>query len=200
MKRSFNKTVPAKLIAAVLAVAAAFMLTSCEKLNELVGGWGDEFGNLIQELENEENGTSQPEGANGKYDFVSKDVDGRTVRLSDFKDASVVMINYWEPWCGPCLREMPDLARLYENYKDKGLVIVGVFSETGMDKEVRDIIADDGITYPVVRKQGVLKNFNGPYVPTTLFVDANGNPLSDSEVVGSKSYDEWERILKLYLE
>ena len=200
MKKSSNKIVLAKILALVRVLSAAFVLASCEKLNELVSGWSDEFGNLIQELENEENAASEPEGAKGKYDFVSKDVDGRTVKLSDFKDVKVVMINYWEPWCGPCLREMPDLARLYENYKDEGLLIVGVFGETGMDKDVRDIIADNGITYPVVRFQGALTNFKAQYVPTTLFVDADGNLLSDSEVVGSKSYSEWESILKPYLE
>ena len=66
-------------------------------------------------------------------------------------DAKVVMINLWEPWCGPCVNEMPGLEKLYEQYKDKGLVILGVFSSQDMDEDARKVIEDAGITYPILK-------------------------------------------------
>ena len=56
--------------------------------------------------------------ARGKYDFVSHDIDGNVVKLADFASAKVIMLNYWEPWCPPCIRELPELEQLYEAYKD----------------------------------------------------------------------------------
>ena len=194
-----KKSIKAKHIVSLLtALIMIITLSSCGRLNELMEGWKDEFDGLIDQIENEEN-PSPANAQKGKYDFTSKDVNGKTVRLSDYPDAKVVMLNFWEPWCGPCLREMPDLARLYEAYKDKGFLIVGVFSAADMDGDVKQIISEYGIGYPLVRQQGELAAFQTKYVPATIFVDGEGNLLSDEPVVGSQDYAAWEKLVKKYL-
>ena len=58
-------------------------------------------------------------------DFTLRDVDGQTVRLSDFT-GKVVLIDFWATWCVPCEAEIPHLEALYGANKDKGLVVLGI--------------------------------------------------------------------------
>jgi len=59
-------------------------------------------------------------------DFTLRDTDGRNVRLSDFLAKDVVLIDFWATWCVPCEAELPHLETLFESYKDKGFVVLGV--------------------------------------------------------------------------
>ena len=177
------------LCAAVMLLTAA----SCDKLNQLISGSKDEIDNLSQQIQGE-NGDGDTAGKRGKYDFTAHDIDGNVVKLADFASAKVIMLNYWEPWCPPCIRELPELEKLYEDYKDKGLVIIGVFSEKNMDTDARQLISQNGLTYPIVRYEDALRNYDPSAVPTTLFVDAAGNLLA-KEVVGANDYNGWKTLI-----
>src|SRR5262245_17624566 len=59
-------------------------------------------------------------------DFTLRDVDGRTVHLSDYLGKNVVLVNFWATWCAPCAGELPHLERLYETYKAKGFVVLSI--------------------------------------------------------------------------
>ena len=50
-------------------------------------------------------------------DFEFETVDGKTAKLSDYK-GQVVLLNFWATWCGYCMREMPDMAKINETYPD----------------------------------------------------------------------------------
>ena len=112
------------------------------------------------------------------------------------------MINFWEPWCGPCVGEIPDLEKLYEDYKDMGFQIIGVYSETAMEGEVDQIIRDSGVTYPILHYSSEFDKFQTGYVPTTIFVDGEGHILTvqgEDSVVGSKTYNDWAKIIEKLL-
>ena len=74
-------------------------------------------------------GTSVPETTAPQTfaapDFTVYDIDGNSHRLSDFQGKPVIL-NFWASWCGPCRQEMPEVKKIYEQYKDKGFDIVGV--------------------------------------------------------------------------
>ncbi len=131
-----------------------------------------------------------------KFSFTTTDMDGNTVSFEDFGSAKVILFNMWEPWCGPCRGELPDLQKLYAKYKPKGLMIVGVYSDID---GLKDIVRENKIKYPMIKSCAEFEKFQTGYVPTTFFTDGKGNLLSEESYIGSKSYQEWESVILSYL-
>lgn len=139
--------------------------------------------------------------SDSKFGFLATDISGNIVRFSDFADAKVLMLNFWEPWCQPCLSEMPDLESLYEKYEDNGLVILGVFTSQGMDDDIRAVLDEYGITYPILRGEDErLLALQTEYVPTTVFLRTDGTILTPEPIVGVRSFVEYEKMVKEYLQ
>ena len=126
--------------------------------------------------------------------FKTVDRAGNTADESLLAGHSLVILNFWEPWCPPCVREMPELEKLYEAYKDRGLLILGIYSEKGMEDKVDEVLADAGTSYPILRSCKDFDAFATGYVPTTVFVDGEGNILSEL-LVGSRDYAGWEELV-----
>lgn len=144
-----------------------------------------------------ENETAAP---TGEFSFTTTDINGNRVSFSDYcAGKRVIMINFWEPWCGPCVREMPDLERLYQDYKDQGFLIIGVYTTPDSDGSVTEAVRSTGISYPCIVAPDSMYKYMTDYVPTTFFVDGNGNILSEEPIIVSNSYSGWESILKEYL-
>jgi peroxiredoxin len=61
-------------------------------------------------------------------DFVLKGIDGRNLRLSEYRGDTVVL-SFWASWCGPCLEEMPDFIALQRRYAERGVQFLGVAVE-----------------------------------------------------------------------
>lgn len=127
----------------------------------------------------------------GGLHFSTTALDGSTVDESLFEGKSLVMLNFWEPWCGPCVGEMPDLQKISEEYSDKGLLIVGVYSTVSGTQETVDRL---GISYPIILNCDAFNEFMTGYVPTTVFVDGDGNVLSEP-IVGSRNYEGWKELI-----
>ena len=56
-------------------------------------------------------------------DFAATDLDGKTVKVSDFR-GKVIILDFWAPWCGPCIASMPHTQQVAEQYKDQGVVVL----------------------------------------------------------------------------
>lgn len=134
-----------------------------------------------------------------QFSFTTTDIEGNSVSLQDYAGAKLIMINFWEPWCGPCVNEMPDLEKLYEEYGSDGFIILGVFSTTEMSEDAKDILKSCGTTYPILEYVDTLEQFTTDYVPTTVFLDQNGNVLTDEPIIGANSYSDWKQIIEGYL-
>ena len=81
-------------------------------------------------------------------DFELKDPDGRAVKLSDYAGkGKVVLVDFWASWCGPCRQEMPNVVKVYNQYKNKGLEIVGVSLDQN-EEAWKKGIADLNMTWP----------------------------------------------------
>ncbi|MBX3207440.1 MAG: TlpA family protein disulfide reductase [Labilithrix sp.] len=59
-------------------------------------------------------------------DFSARDTEGKTVRLSTYLGKQVILLNFWQTWCEPCVAEFPHLRKMYEANKAKGFVMFGV--------------------------------------------------------------------------
>jgi thiol-disulfide isomerase/thioredoxin len=128
-------------------------------------------------------------------DFALNDVNGRPVKLSDFR-GKVVLLNFWATWCGPCKVEIPWFIEFEQKYKDRGLVVIGV----SMDEEgwsvVKPYLAERRINYRVVigtEKMG--QSYGGvDSLPTTLLIDKDGQIVATHVGLVSKSEYENEIV------
>lgn len=133
-------------------------------------------------------------------DFVLKSLQGRNLRLSEFR-GNVVLLNFWAEWCNTCRDQLPELQQLHERYRQAGLVLLGVSlgDDTGHAGEAAraqgatyDVLADpDG---QVSRLYGIDK------MPVTVLIDRDGNfrqVYQGTPPRGNRSYvDELRNLLK----
>ena len=92
----------------------------------------------------------RPDALVGKkaIDFSVKDLNGNDLSLEQYH-GTVVLLDFWAVWCGPCIAEMPNVKQVYEKYKDNNFQIIGISLDQSRDKLV-DYLEKEGITWPQV--------------------------------------------------
>ncbi|MCY9667536.1 TlpA family protein disulfide reductase [Paenibacillus alginolyticus] len=123
-------------------------------------------------------------------DFELKDLQGQTVKLSDFQGKKV-MINFWATWCPPCRVEMPHMQKFYADYNKQGVVILAVNltpTEENADS-VPAFVKDYGLTFPVVLDEEgtTMQTYQVVAYPTTYLLDSNG--VIREKFQGAINYD-----------
>lgn len=121
------------------------------------------------------------------FDFTAMDKDGKTVKLSDFKGKKVY-INMWASWCGPCMREIPELEKTYQKLKNnKDIVFLSMtspndseFKNQSPQDKGKDVILNKakelGVTYPVLFdvNDRFIINYAIRSFPTHIFINRDG--------------------------
>ena len=128
-----------------------------------------------------------------------KDLEGKTVKLADFK-GKVVLLNFWATWCPPCRQEIPDLVALQNQYRDKGLVVIGISLDEKGPAPVKAFVNRMKINYPVVMgDQKTAAAYGGiEAIPTTFYIDRAGNVAGVHQ--GGADRATFEAALKPLLE
>lgn len=114
-----------------------------------------------------------------KADFTLTDLAGKNWSLSSLR-GKVVLVNFWATWCPPCRKEMPDLESLYQQYEQKGLVILAISDEE--TAKVKPFIDERKITYPVLLDPGRKVNdlFQIAGIPKSFVYNRDGKLVAQS--------------------
>ena len=108
-------------------------------------------------------------------DLKLKDIEGRILRLSDYK-GKVVLLNFWATWCAPCRAEMPDLIKWQREYRRRGLQIIGVTYPPEDPAEARKFIKSINVNYPIALGEKQTKAIfdEGETIPISVVIDKSG--------------------------
>jgi thiol-disulfide isomerase/thioredoxin len=128
------------------------------------------------------------------FDFVLKDEHNLPVKLADYK-GKVVIVNFWATWCGPCKAEIPDFVQLYAQYKDKGLVILGI-SVDDSPEQLQSFMHEFKMNYPVVQMRPEVEDAWGPFYgyPTSFIVARDGSICTKH--IGPATRDQFESEIR----
>lgn len=130
-------------------------------------------------------------GVNSDYpalrSFNAQTLDGGAFTAADLKKADITMINIWGTFCGPCLSEMPELAELATELPAGAQFITFCTDALGQEEDAQRILDKAGLTVPTLITamddlSKLLAMFE--YIPTTVFVDADGNVIGEP-IVGA---------------
>lgn len=141
--------------------------------------------------------TDKPAGTAVAPDFVLPDLGGKDVRLTEFK-GRVVVVEFWATWCPPCRESIPGMVKLYQAYRDKGLVVLGVSLDTSGVDAVRSFSEKNGINYPVLQgNDDIAAKYMVRGIPTLVLVNKEG--LIARQYLGGADEDVLEKDVRALL-
>ena len=109
-------------------------------------------------------------------DFTLETLQGEKITLSHLR-GKIVVVNFWATWCLPCRKETPALEKAYEQYKDSGMVILGVnLTDQDSVSEVESFVQEFKLSYPILLDQdGNISNlYQIQGLPMTFFINREG--------------------------
>lgn len=143
--------------------------------------------------------------------FETTDIDGNAYTEKVFSDYDLTLVNAFTTWCSPCVNELPELEKLYQEMKEQGVGVVGMVLDTvNSDGETdEDILAKaqalkekTGVTYPLLipdagKLNGRISGLQS--FPESFFVDKEGNIVGEP-IMGSNDLEGWKEIVEKQLE
>lgn len=132
--------------------------------------------------------------------FTVRDMNGRDVKLSDFK-GKVILLNFWATWCGPCKVEIPGFVELYNAYKDKGFVVVGISTDDSPE-QLKAFAQRMKMTYPILvgsDRSDITDGAYGPMwgIPVSYLIGKDGTICH--RYMGLAMKEQLERELNVLL-
>jgi peroxiredoxin len=110
--------------------------------------------------------------------FSGQTVDNQLIDFKQLKGKKIVMLDFWSIYCASCIEAMPRLTEIHNEFKDKGLVVIGVNLDSfGTHRVVKFMQGmETKISFPVLidKTRQVATAFNAMVLPTTLLIDASG--------------------------
>lgn len=109
--------------------------------------------------------------------FSLNDLTGEQIALEDFQ-GQVLLVNFWATWCPPCVHELPSIQALKDHFSDQSFEVLALnMGERGKDIENFLKAFETKLDFPILLNAdlNVAKNWNVRAMPTSLFIDKNGD-------------------------
>jgi len=131
-------------------------------------------------------------------DFILQDTSGNNISLSSFL-GKYVLIDFWAAWCGPCRKEMPNMVKLYADFKGKNFEILGISLDKTRDKWI-GAIKSEHMTWPQASdlkfwQSEVAAIYSVKAIPYTILLDKEGKIIAKN-LRGEELYQKVESLLK----
>lgn len=131
--------------------------------------------------------------------FSVKDIDGKTVSLSDFTGKGYLLIDFWASWCGPCRKENPNVVEAYNKYHDKGFDILAISLDKTKEAWLRGI-EQDGLKYHHVSElqywnSDIARLYGIRSIPSNLLIDKEGKIIAKN-LRGEELHEILSQLLK----
>ena len=177
-------------IALIVAAAIAMpFMPACSKNN----GEGSDAANPAA------NALCEADAKPAVLDLKLRDMNGVEVNLADFK-GKPLLINFWATWCPPCLEEIPYFVDLVNEYKDDGLIVLGISTDDTPD-QIKPYADKLKMNYPVLvglDQPDVERAFGAMWaIPVTVFVKKDGNVCKEHK--GTQTKEFFEQHIKALL-
>jgi cytochrome c biogenesis protein CcmG/thiol:disulfide interchange protein DsbE len=173
-----------KIFALPVILLSCLALQSCEKQGPLP----------------EKRESSQTQGAMAP-DFMLKDIEGRDVRLSQYR-GKVVLLEFWATWCPPCKATIPELVAVQNKFGDRGFALLGVSVDEDLDlaQKLSKFSKEHGINYSVLLgNEKVHRAYHVGSIPVSFLIDKEGRIINSytgyADKFETRVSEEIERIL-----
>ncbi|MGA7839030.1 MAG: TlpA disulfide reductase family protein [Ignavibacteriaceae bacterium] len=127
-----------------------------------------------------QNVTSETQGTQPDFkamDFNAKTVSGNPISLKDLR-GKYVYLDFWGSWCMPCREEIPGLKKLYEDYKDKSFIIIGIANDRA--EKLKKFVKENNISWPQIleeKDKKIIYKYKISGYPTTFLINPAGTIL-----------------------
>ncbi len=134
-------------------------------------------------------GARVPADGGAAFNFAFDTFSGERLTLGDMR-GKLVVLNFWASWCIPCRAEMPYFEKVYQSYRERGVVFVGLAVQDDPGS-ARDFLGAVGVTYPtgMDRRNEAASGYEVVGLPTTVVITSQATvarrwngPVSESEL------------------
>ena len=184
-----------KFLAIVLMGAMVLSLASC-------GSKSGTSKTETEETTTETEVTTSSISFHPDFTFKTTDRDGNEYDEHIFTQYKLIMINFWTSESEPCCDNLPELEKLYEKYKDKGLMVFCVYPDSAIESHIDSLIEEYKITFPFLHYDSGFDAVYTRHLGSTAFVTGTGRIYyikGEKCLLGTYSMEGWERIISKYM-
>ena len=133
---------------------------------------------LISGLIFAQNESKQLEGKAPNFEL--EDLDGEFQELNDFLGEGPILISFWATWCKPCIQELREYNKIYEEFKDDGFIIIAISTDSERSvAKVKPFISSMGYKFPVLldTNSDVARDYYARVMPYSVILNKDGQIL-----------------------